>query len=719
MKKLQLKLENCYGIKKLEHDFDFSERRVYAIYAPNGSMKSSLAQTFHDIAESKPSKDRVFPDRVCIRSARDEDDQPLEPTSIVVLRPYDEEFAQSEKTSTLLVDGKLRKEYESLHAKIEAAKDRLIKALRDTSGSKRDIASEVARTFTKSSSNFFGALRRIRTELSDQKDAPFAGIKYDRIFDEKILDLLGTKDVKSAIESYIRKYNELLASSTYFKKGVFTYYNAATIAKSLSANGFFEAQHSVRLNADSTLEITTQKQLEELIQREKEALLSDAELKKRFLEVEKLIQKNEAFREFEAYLSEHEWVLPNLANVDLFREEVWKYYLKDRFELYIEVVDEFEGIQKRRQEIEEEAAKQATDWDAVLRIFNTRFFVPFKVVASNKVSVMLDRSAQLSLGFEFLDGADAVSVKREELVRVLSSGEKKALYLLNVIFEVEVRKKLQQETLFVFDDIADSFDYRNKYAIVQYLNEIAEETCFRQLILTHNFDFFRTLESRFVDYKKCLMATRAGTEVKLAEARGVRNIFVKDWKKHLFDDGRKRLASIAFARNLIEFTVGEADPRFGSLTALLHWKADTASKTQGDLDAIYAAVFGGSDAWADPTQLVVDAIHREAQDCLAAGPGPNFENKIVLAIATRLAAEKFMAKEINDAPFLAGITKNQTGALVGRFKRDFPKDPRLEVLYRVNLITPENIHLNAFMYEPIVDMSDDHLRQLYQDVLSL
>ena len=29
-------------------------------------------------------------------------------------------------------------------------------------------------------------------------------------------------------------------------------------------------------------------------------------------------------------------------------------------------------------------------------------------------------------------------------------------------------------------------------------------------------------------------------------------------------------------------------------------------------------------------------------------------------------------------------------------------------------MTPENIHLNSFMYEPILDLSDYHLRDLYQ-----
>lgn len=34
-------------------------------------------------------------------------------------------------------------------------------------------------------------------------------------------------------------------------------------------------------------------------------------------------------------------------------------------------------------------------------------------------------------------------------------------------------------------------------------------------------------------------------------------------------------------------------------------------------------------------------------------------------------------------------------------------------------MTPESIHLNSFMYEPILDMADDHLRKLYRRVSAL
>jgi hypothetical protein len=43
----------------------------------------------------------------------------------------------------------------------------------------------------------------------------------------------------------------------------------------------------------------------------------------------------------------------------------------------------------------------------------------------------------------------------------------------------------------------------------------------------------------------------------------------------------------------------------------------------------------------------------------------------------------------------------------------------IEVLQRILLMTPENLHLNSFMYEPILDISDGHLRKLYEDVVAL
>ena len=118
--------------------------------------------------------------------------------------------------------------------------------------------------------------------------------------------------------------------------------------------------------------------------------------------------------------------------------------------------------------------------------------VPFKLEVVNKISVMLGEEKVPALGFTFTDGTEQADVERDKLMGALSTGERKAFYVLNVMFDMRVRMESGQKTLFVVDDIADSFDYKNKYAIIQYLSDISAGPTFKQIILTHNFDFFRT-----------------------------------------------------------------------------------------------------------------------------------------------------------------------------------------------------------------------------------
>ena len=83
-------------------------------------------------------------------------------------------------------------------------------------------------------------------------------------------------------------------------------------------------------------------------------------------------------------------------------------------------------------------------------------FVPFKLEAKNRTAVMLGHDPMIDLGFTYHDGAENVELKKSDLLQSLSTGEKRALYVFNVLFEVETRKKANRETIVVIGDIADS-----------------------------------------------------------------------------------------------------------------------------------------------------------------------------------------------------------------------------------------------------------------------
>src|SRR5207245_1927150 len=115
----------------------------------------------------------------------------------------------------------------------------------------------------------------------------------------------------------------------------------------------------------------------------------------------------------------------------------------------------------------------------------------------------------------------------------------------------------------------------------------------------------------------------------IERASGIKNPFVNDWKGHFFDDEKKRIASISFMRNLIEYTQGRDNLDYDTLTSLVHSRPGAEKIVQSDLDAIYKRLFSTSNGHAhqSPTKSVIESIHEEAKKCLGANASANFEHK--------------------------------------------------------------------------------------------
>lgn len=181
------------------------------------------------------------------------------------------------------------------------------------------------------------------------------------------------------------------------------------------------------------------------------------------------------------------------------------------------------------------------------------------------------------------------------------------------------------------------------------------------------------------------------------------------------------IASIPLLRNLAEFSGN--DDSYQKLTSLLHVKPDTAQFTVADLEALIKVILHDQEQLTlnDQEHRVKDLIHQVAdQISNDQSETSALEEKVVLSIGIRLKAEEFMIDKINDQSFWEAITRNQTIQLIERFKEDFPTEKdSIQLFDQVNLMTPENIHLNSFMYEPILDLSAHHLKKLYTRVKAL
>ena len=200
-----------------------------------------------------------------------------------------------------------------------------------------------------------------------------------------------------------------------------------------------------------------------------------------------------------------------------------------------------------------------------------------------------------------------------------------------------------------------------------------------------------------------------------------KNCPLKDWKKRFAKDECVIIACIPFARNLTEYLDLEKDNNL--LTQLLHIKKKTKSTKLEHLQRILQRIFKNKKLNLNNNQRkVIDVIYKVADELITQKKDSvQLEHKIALSIAIRLKAEDFMFKRIKNKSIIMEIQKKpfQTPRLIDEFKKVCNDKQVIKIIEKVNLMTPENIHLNSFMYEPILDMSAHHLYTLYEEVRSL
>lgn len=716
--KLTVDLKNCYGISELVHEFNFDITKSYAIYAPNGFMKTSFSKTFDDLAKDRETKDLIFPDREPIRVIKDDAGNNIAADAVFVVEPYNADFS-SEKTSLLLVNSDVKQKYDDALKEISDKQSALFAKLKQLSGlTGRTVTpeTEILKCFGKKT--VAEMMESLEEQIKTGTPTQLASVVYAEVFNDKTIGLLDSGSIKEQLEEYIQKYNELVSKSDVLSKQ-FNHYSATTVNKQLKDNGFFEAKHTVNLRTkDGMKEIATADELSEKIEEERKKILTDKDLVTKFDAIDKKIQ-NAELRKFRDYLFDNQHILPYLKDFKKLQKELWLSYLIEQKELCTHFLDAYRTSKVTIEDAVKQAKSEGTEWEKVVEAFNKRFSVPFKMSVSNQDDVIL-KGSQPVVSFKFSDSDGEGEVARESLLKVLSQGERRALYILNILFEIQTRIKQGTTTILVVDDIADSFDYKNKYAIIEYLKEISSSGQFLCIFLSHNFDFYRSISGRLGLKRECkLHATKMERKLKLTQEKYQKNPF-NHWKDHLATPAFC-ISAIPFVRNLSEYCGFK--PEFDNLTSLLHIKKNTDTLKLDDLCAIYKKILADKQQLSLlPTgKLVIDVINEEAESVFnGQEESVELEGKIVLSIAIRLLAERHMIRLINNQVFINSITENQTIKLLQEYKRlGLGSVQDVSVLEQVNLMTPENIHLNSFMYEPILDLGIAHLKRLYSDVKQL
>lgn len=724
MNELKIHFENCYGIKKLQHTFDFAKSKVQIIYAPNGAMKSSFAKTLEDISLDKVSEDRIFRERVNHRSTLVDNRDILKEEIFVINRMQDADFKEA---STILANETLKNEYDTINIKLNDTKKEFVKTIQPYFGIKENVIEQtISDTFK---TDIYSFIESRANEINAIEKPILTNIVFNEIFNDKVSKFLKEKSFNTKIKEYIDVYDKLVnKNTTFFKKGEFNHNNADNVTKSLKENGFFKAEHKVKIK---DVEIGNIEELENVIKEEKEKVLNDPELTSKFNEIDKALNANNELRNFRTYVENNQEIIKEFIDLENLKKKLILNYIanhKSEFDVFVKLYAE---TKTRRNEITIEAKKEQSEWLKVLDIFKNRFTIPFKIKIKNQEDVIL-KNEPASLIFTYEDGASTKDLGGAEINKSLSTGEQRVFYLLNIIFQIETRKKIATDQLFIIDDIADSFDYKNKYAIIEYLKDIADDPRFKMIILTHNFDFYKTIKKRLEsvnNWEGNFKAVKSASEVNLVP--GEKQDVFPLLRKNFSTCEKSFISCIPFVRNLIEYTIGTKNTNYLTLTSLLHIKPinttenikETKEHTTGDILTIFNNVFGTTSTLPDTTKKVYNlaiSIAEEIEANKAIEPVLDLKSKLCLSIAIRFKAEDYIINKVTDANFHKNIWSKETGKIIGQYKTEFPNNKKeIEIFDRVNLMTAENLHLNSFMYEPLMDLSEDHLLTLYNDIKEL
>src|SRR5690606_22095855 len=144
--------------------------------------------------------------------------------------------------------------------------------------------------------------------------------------------------------------------------------------------------------------------------------------------------------------------------------------------------------------------------------------------------------------------------------------------------------------------------------------ELHNDGKFKILILTHNFDFYRTVAKRlYLGRKAILMTLRKDDRSIILAQGGYLNDIFNHFKDNL-SDTKVFVSIIPLVRNLIEYIEGHSSQSYLLLTSCLHIKAETRTITCDQILKLVQKIFPttGSKSISFGSKLIRDHVYDTA-----------------------------------------------------------------------------------------------------------
>lgn len=718
---------NAFGIGSMTKTFSFVNKktgkfggRCMAIYAPNGTCKSSIRKSLELWNADKEPEDVFFPEResaFSITTAPDADAIPRgnifcfeSMPALEGMRFFDGELIASPSLKAKYMDYTIR------HRK---QVDDVLAAIRSELVSGRsaplpdDMETYICDLTGKG--DVYGALALL-LERGSSLSAPAFMLesKQDAILKKGYEDKIAKASAKGDIKAYVDARRNALGHSTIFRNGFDP--NAANgLLAALEKAHFFEAGHAIVLHDNLSDEdlppIRSKEELEELFASEFKKATNNPGVLGAYNKVDKAIGSAREADGIRQALCKVPGFAEAASDLDAMKLDfltcaAMKH--KAAVENLLAGKDEY---LKTMREINEKANEESTGWDRAIKLFERRFHVPFSLQLANRESAVIEGTEPV-IRFSF----DGVRTEYPKLRTNLSDGERKALYMLAVIFQVEQAKRADGPRLLVFDDVVDSFDYANKYAFIEYLREFADAPDLYILLLTHNYDFFRTVTSRLDGFSRrnCVIVDKGpGRALEFEPVQFLDANPFALWKGKMGEDAYK-VAAVPMVRELVAIRSDKKnDDEYALLSRALHGR-NGSGVTFGELHECFLAHWDCSALEGDE-ERVSDVARRVCRELYERGRSLELQEKVSMALGIRLIVEGCLGR-LYDSRHKEMPGSEKMGKLVRDYRENFQEDYAKHggTAEEAAIITPENIHVNSFMYEPLVDIGSQRFFDLYK-----
>lgn len=694
------KVENAFGIKSLHLNLE-NDKKMYQelIYSKNGSFKTSFSNTLYNLSNGTLENvfDRLTDEKAILDISILENGKEIKNFDnrfVVFSREIYEQHSKllsdySSELETLTIDKK-NSEYinELLTEETIEIKLQIDNYLKGT-GLNFEILLDM---FSNLEDGYLDRIIQLLNTIINHEAQDISEINIKKIY-QKAYDIVDQSEFQSKISNYIQvlenKINAQLFDKNFNENNCLQFINNVDKAKYLSetkSRGLF-LKDKVYYDID---------EVKKIFEEEIKKISKDPEIIEQSKEITKLMGTAKESEFLKESIQKNPLIVKQLSAG---RKNILLSYLKSSsidYNYWLEVVKK---AKKELNNVLKIAQDKQTNFERAIEIYKNRFHPIFDIKIVNKAESMLGIKTPTITFYH--NRYCEIPVSETKLSQILSSGEKTTLNILKFIVEYENCKKYHP--FIILDDIVETFDYSNRYAFMEYINDLVNLDV-PTIVMTHNFEFYRTVSKRIPKLRKSVASANSNGVVDIQTNNRINKNMENVLKcSNIYDF----FCAIPYLREIKTILLEDTK----TLDSCLHYKENTSKLQIKDIllqfpsNAIKSLKI-------DENDIYMEKLF-EIADNLSGFDDFDIVKKTILSLSCRLLIErKIIANNFN---LLTNINTNQTAQLLDLYgEKLFPNVKKY--LEAVQLSTPEFIHANAFMYEPLIDINGKYLFELYNQI---